>query len=473
MTPTTTTAPSPARLTRSLREPRTLRSALLSLGTAVVTILACTPLFSTLLLLWRGGAALSWRVFVDLPPTAFEDGGGFGNAIVGTLVMVGLAAGISAPMGILAAVFLAEFGPESRTASAVRFCAKTLTGLPSILAGVFAYAAVVLVTGTYSAPAGSVALAILMLPTVLLTAEEAMKRVPSRMQEAAVGLGCTRTQVVWRVVLPTALPGMLTGVILAVARAAGETAPLLFTALFSNYWLLQDGTPAIMGPTASLAVLIYNFNLYYGKFLAVRDSHIPIERGKITAFIGPSGCGKSTALRCLNRMNDLVRGFRFEGHVHFQGEDIYAPKVDPVIVRRYIGMVFQQPNPFAMSIFNNVAFGLQINRYKGNVAERVEQALHGAALWDEVKDKLKQSGLSLSRGQQQRLCIARAIATEPAVLLMDEPCSALDPIATRRIEELMQELKQRYTIAVVTHNLHQAIRSFRVSTCCCSRAVMP
>jgi|RhiMetdeSRZDD1v2_1073273.scaffolds.fasta_scaffold343159_2 phosphate transport system ATP-binding protein len=199
-------------------------------------------------------------------------------------------------------------------------------------------------------------------------------------------------------------------------------------------------------------------NLYYSKFLAVRDSHIPIEKGKITAFIGPSGCGKSTALRCLNRMNDLVRGFRFEGHVHFRGQDIYASNVDPVVVRRYIGMVFQQPNPFAMSVFHNVAFGLRLNRYQGNMAERVEQALHGAALWDEVKDKLKQSGLSLSGGQQQRLCIARAIATEPEVLLMDEPCSALDPIATRRIEELMHELKQQYTIAVVTHNLQQAMR---------------
>ncbi len=199
-------------------------------------------------------------------------------------------------------------------------------------------------------------------------------------------------------------------------------------------------------------------NLYYGKFLAVRDSHIPIEKGNITAFIGPSGCGKSTALRCLNRMNDLVRGFRFEGHVHFRDQDIYAPNVDPVVVRRHIGMVFQQPNPFAMSIFHNVAFGLSLNRYQGNVAARVELALHGAALWDEVKDKLKQSGLSLSGGQQQRLCIARAIATEPEVLLMDEPCSALDPIATRRIEELMRELKQKYTIAVVTHNLQQAMR---------------
>src|SRR5215470_19351032 len=199
-------------------------------------------------------------------------------------------------------------------------------------------------------------------------------------------------------------------------------------------------------------------NLYYGTFLAVRDSHIPIEQGHITAFIGPSGCGKSTALRCLNRMNDLVRGFRLEGRVLFLGRDIYAQKVDPVAVRRYVGMVFQQPNPFAMSIFNNVAFGLRLNRFQGSIAERVEKALRGAALWDEVKDKLKQSGLSLSGGQQQRLCIARAIATEPEVLLMDEPCSALDPIATRRIEELMQDLKQKYTIAIVTHNLQQAMR---------------
>jgi phosphate transport system ATP-binding protein len=198
--------------------------------------------------------------------------------------------------------------------------------------------------------------------------------------------------------------------------------------------------------------------LHYGRFKALRDVALKIKRGTITAFIGPSGCGKSTALRCLNRMNDLVRGFRFKGHVLFQGQDIYASKIDPVAVRRHIGMVFQQPNPFAMSIYRNVAFGLRLNRYRGSHADRVEQALRGAALWDEVKDKLHSSGLALSGGQQQRLCIARAIATEPAVLLMDEPCSALDPIATHRIEELMQDLKKRYTIAIVTHNLQQARR---------------
>jgi phosphate transport system ATP-binding protein len=198
--------------------------------------------------------------------------------------------------------------------------------------------------------------------------------------------------------------------------------------------------------------------LYYGTFRAVRDTRIPIKKNSITAFIGPSGCGKSTVLRCLNRMNDLVRGFRFEGHVKYRGLDIYAPVVDPVAVRRYIGMVFQQPNPFATTIFNNVAFGLRINNYKGSKTEKVEQALKRAALWDEVKDKLHTSALALSGGQQQRLCIARAVATDPEVLLMDEPCSALDPIATRKIEELMLELKQRYTIAIVTHNLQQAQR---------------
>jgi phosphate transport system ATP-binding protein len=198
--------------------------------------------------------------------------------------------------------------------------------------------------------------------------------------------------------------------------------------------------------------------IFYGDFLAVRDSVVPIEKKKITGFIGPSGCGKSTVLRSLNRMNDLISVFRFEGSVLYHGQDVYATKVDPVLVRRYIGMVFQQPNPFSMSVYDNVAFGLRLNRYKGDMDERVQKALERAALWKEVKDKLKNSGLSLSGGQQQRLCIARAIATEPDVLLMDEPCSALDPIATRQVEELMLELKERYTLALVTHNMQQATR---------------
>ncbi|HRF90065.1 MAG TPA: phosphate ABC transporter ATP-binding protein PstB [Desulfobacter postgatei] len=198
--------------------------------------------------------------------------------------------------------------------------------------------------------------------------------------------------------------------------------------------------------------------IYYGDFLAVRDTHVPIKRNQITGFIGPSGCGKSTVLKSINRMNDLIRGFRFVGDIRFHGVNIYAANIDPVSVRRNIGMVFQQPNPFSMSIFDNVAFGLRLNRYKGNMQEKVEKALRSAALWKEVKDKLKNNGLSLSGGQQQRLCIARAIATDPRVLLMDEPCSALDPIATRQIEELMVKLKEQFTVAIVTHNMQQAMR---------------
>ena len=220
----------------------------------------------------------------------------------------------------------------------------------------------------------------------------------------------------------------------------------------------SHGPASAAGASSDWIVNCQIKRLYYGNFLAVRDAHVPITPHQITAFIGPSGCGKSTVLRSLNRMNDFIPGFRLDGSVHFQGQDIYANDVDPVAVRRSIGMVFQQPNPFAMSIYANVAFGLKLNRFKGNYDERVEMALRGAALWDEVKDKLQSSGLSLSGGQQQRLCIARAIAVEPPLLLMDEPCSALDPIATRRVEDLMLELKERYTIAIVTHNLQQAQR---------------
>ncbi len=198
--------------------------------------------------------------------------------------------------------------------------------------------------------------------------------------------------------------------------------------------------------------------IFYGDFLAVRDSDVPIYKNQITGFIGPSGCGKSTVLKSINRMNDLVRIFHFKGHIHFEGQDLYGDKIDAVSVRRHIGMVFQQPNPFFMSIYENVAFGLRLNRYKGDYDARVEEALRGAALWKEVKDKLKNNGMSLSGGQQQRLCIARAIATKPPVLLMDEPCSALDPIATKQVEELMLDLKSEYTVVIVTHNMQQAQR---------------
>lgn len=247
-------------LEKSLRRPRTLFDLGMSGLVAFMTLLALVPLFSVvLMLLWRGGQNLSLGVLTQLPPAPLEEGGGFGNAIIGTLIMVAFAGLISIPLGVLTAVYLAQAKPENRFATAVRFGAKVLTGFPSILAGVFAYGTLVLLMGGYSAIAGAVALSILMLPTIILTSEEAVRMVPAKMKEAAIGMGATTTQVTWMVLLPTALPGILTGIMLAVARAAGETAPLLFTALFSNYWLGAGGKIDFMQPTASLAVLIYNF----------------------------------------------------------------------------------------------------------------------------------------------------------------------------------------------------------------------
>jgi phosphate transport system permease protein len=249
-----------SQLERSLRRPRTLFSVLMSGLVTAMTLLALIPLFSVVwMLVWRGGRELSMASFTQLPPAPLETGGGFGNAIVGTVIMVALGTLISVPVGILTAVYLNQVKTGSRLAQAVRFAAKILTGFPSILAGVFAYGAVVLLTGGYSAIAGGVAVSILMLPTILLTAEDAIRMVPAKIKEASVGMGATPTQTVWMVLLPTALPGILTGIMLALARGAGETAPLLFTALFSNYWLAQNGHLNLMQPTASLAVLIYNF----------------------------------------------------------------------------------------------------------------------------------------------------------------------------------------------------------------------
>ena len=203
---------------------------------------------------------------------------------------------------------------------------------------------------------------------------------------------------------------------------------------------------------------IKDLNVYYGAFKAVRDVSLDISQGAITALIGPSGCGKTTFLRCLNRMNDLIETARIEGEIMYHGVNLYDKKVDAVEVRRRIGMVFQKPNPFPKSIYDNISFGPKISGFKGDMDEIVEQSLQKAALWDEVKDRLKDSAMGLSGGQQQRLCIARCIAVQPDVILMDEPCSSLDPIATGRIEDLMQDIKKEYSIVIVTHNMQQAAR---------------
>jgi phosphate transport system ATP-binding protein len=214
-------------------------------------------------------------------------------------------------------------------------------------------------------------------------------------------------------------------------------------------------------PTVEPAAGVFDvadLDVYYGAFRAVRNVDLKVRQNEITAFIGPSGCGKSTVLRCFDRMNDLIDGCRVEGQLLYHGVDLYDSRIDPVEVRKRVGMVFQKPNPFPKSIYDNVAFGPRLAGKKGDLDETVERALRRAALWDEVKDRLRKSAMGLSGGQQQRLCIARAIAIDPEVVLMDEPCSALDPIATARIEDLMQEIKTDYTIIIVTHNMQQAAR---------------
>jgi phosphate transport system ATP-binding protein len=207
------------------------------------------------------------------------------------------------------------------------------------------------------------------------------------------------------------------------------------------------------------AIEVKDMSFYYGSFRAVKDVSMNIDRQRITAIIGPSGCGKSTVLRSFNRMNDFIPGTRVEGEILFHKQNIYDTRIDPVQIRRTIGMVFQKPNPFPKTIYENVAWGARVNGFRGNMDDLVEETLIKAALWDEVKDTLRKSALALSGGQQQRLCIARALAVEPEVILMDEPCSALDPIATLKIEDLMRDLSKNYTIIIVTHNMQQAARA--------------
>jgi phosphate transport system ATP-binding protein len=234
-------------------------------------------------------------------------------------------------------------------------------------------------------------------------------------------------------------------------RRAGEAAPI------TTEVAARQGTPERV-PAAETVFRLKDLHVFYRSFLALRGVTLDIGRNEITAFIGPSGCGKSTLIRCLNRMNDLIPGARVEGTIEYHGQDLYGSDVDPVEVRRRIGMVFQKPNPFPKSIYENIAWGARINGIRGDMDALVERCLRQAALWDEVKDKLKESGLALSGGQQQRLCIARTLAINPDVVLMDEPCSALDPISTLKIEDLMRELERQYTIVIVTHNMQQAAR---------------
>ena len=475
-------------------------------------------------LLWEGFAGLSLAVFTEMTPPPGA-AGGLLNPIVGSLMLTVLAVLIGTPIGILAGTYMAEYGRYDWLSSVVRFINDILLSAPSIVIGLFVYEIMVAPLGHFSGIAGAVALAVIVIPVVVRTTEDMLSLVPNQLREAAIALGLPRSLVIRRVCYRAARAGMLTGVLLAIARISGETAPLLFTALNNQFWSLDLNAPiakssgrhlsvrtfALQGlaetrldrsahhhpyraraqhrcpgshhvektvmnvtslttaPPAPAAIdtsnlsekiSIRSLNFYYGTSKALKEIKLSLYEGKVTAFIGPSGCGKSTLLRILNRMYDLYPNQRAEGEVLFDGEDILAPQQDLNLLRARVGMVFQKPTPFPMSIYENIAFGIRLYEKltKSELDGRVESSLRRAALWAEVKDKLSANGLSLSGGQQQRLCIARTVAVKPEVILFDEPCSALDPISTAKIEELIDELKDDYTIAIVTHNMQQAAR---------------
>ena len=504
----------------------------------LAVILALVPLILILgETIYQGLPVMSLSFLTNIPAPVGVSGGGVGPAILGTLTMVGIATLISVPLGVAAGIFFSEW-PESRLSTVSSFMNDVLAEFPSIVIGIFVYLIIVVTTKTFSAVAGALALSIIMLPIVARTTEESLKLVPRSLREASIALGVSRWRTVIRVVIGTGKLGLATGILLAIARAAGETAPLLLTALGTNFF-----ARGLFQPTAALPLLIYTYGISpyaqwhadawgaasfayclhahlesqrqayhretvrqresgglgelemqtqkmepedsevvkimtpngsesakletknivagFGKVQVLRGIGLSFNNQSITALMGPSGCGKTTFIRCLNRLHELTPGAYVKGEVTLDGTNIYDPTVNPDAIRRRIGMVFQKPNPFpTMSVYDNVAAGLKLNgvRDRRLLDEVVEKSLRMAFLWDEVKGELKKSGAALSGGQQQRLCIAQAIAVQPEIILMDEPCSALDPTATSKIEEAMGELKRDFTIVIVTHNLQQAAR---------------
>ena len=465
-----------------------------------------------------GLSGMAISLFTEMTPPPQAETGGLANAIFGSVVMVTLATLLGTPIGVLAGIYLAEYGRGSWLASTTRFINDILLSAPSIVIGLFIYSVVVARLGSFSGFAGILALALIVIPVVVRTTENMLALIPNALREAAYALGTPKWRVIMTVTFKAARAGVITGVLLAFARIAGETAPLLFTALSNQFWTsnlgaadgepagddlqvrheplrelaeagLGRGVPHHVGractqhprphllPQQSLRspmdakvevpvgervkLSVRNLNFYYGGFQALKNITLDIPERKVTAFIGPSGCGKSTLLRTFNRMFELYPEQRAEGEIIMDGSNLLTSKEDVSLIRAKIGMVFQKPTPFPMSIYDNVAFGVKLFESLPRVEmdERVEWALKKAALWTEVKDKLGQSGAGLSGGQQQRLCIARGIAIKPEVLLLDEPCSALDPISTGKIEELIHELKTDYTVVIVTHNMQQAARS--------------
>ncbi len=473
----------------------------------------CSGLTAALLLfllgyvLYKGIPNISWE-FLSTKPSHLTERIGILPDILNTVYIVLATLVIVLPLGVGAAIYLTEYAQNKRVVAAIEYAAETLSGIPSIIYGLVG---MLLFSNNFGTCllAGALTLVIMNLPTVMRTTQESLKTVPQSYREGAFGLGAGKWRVIRTVVLPGCIDGVVTGCILSVGRILGESAALLFTAGFAH--ALNGLFTGLVSPGATLTVALYvyakeegefgaafaiaailmlltlvikplrtltgkffarrrnrmstiitaeDLHLWYGDTHALKGIDMAIPEKNITALIGPSGCGKSTFLKTLNRMNDLIPSVRITGQVLYNGRSIFDKDVDVCALRRDIGMVFQKPNPFPMSIYDNIAYGPRTHgaASKKELDEIVEQALRDAAIWDEVKDRLKKSALGLSGGQQQRLCIARALAVRPQVLLMDEPTSALDPISTSRIEELALQLKERYTIVMVTHNMQQAVR---------------
>jgi phosphate transport system ATP-binding protein len=452
-------------------------------------------------LLWKGGTALGPTLFTQMTPPP-GGSGGLANAIYGSVLMAGAGTLIGTPVGILAGTYLAEYGQRGWLTPATRFINDVLLSAPSIVVGLFVYAIYVSQVRHFSGWAGAFALAIIVVPVVVRTTDDMLKLVPEQPARGGGGARLPHVEDDHADLVPrgarrhhhrhparggahlgrdraAALHGVEQPVLVvgheqAAGQPAGGDLPV-------RHEPLRRLAPPRLGrrrphhpararhqhrgardlPEMNANKLqVEDLDFFYGRFHALRNVNLEIPEKRVTAFIGPSGCGKSTLLRCFNRMYELYPEQRAEGRILMGGENILEWKGDVSLLRARVGMVFQKPTPFPMSIYDNIAFGVRLfeDLPRARMDERVEWALTKAALWKEVKDKLGQSGNSLSGGQQQRLCIARGIAVKPEVLLLDEPCSALDPISTAKVEELITELKHDYTVVIVTHNMQQAAR---------------
>ena len=491
---------------------------------AAVTALGVFALGWILLLLaWEGLTALSPRIFTEVTPGPGSEGGGLANAIVGSIILTFLGIAAATPIGVLAGTYLAEYGKSSQLANAIRFINDILLSAPSILIGLFVYTLIVWPFGGYSGWAGAVALAIIATPVIVRTTEDMLRLVPNTLREAGAALGAPPAQVTMQDQLARRQGGhrdrhsprhgahrrrdraasvhraeqQLLVQCLAPRRRlepAGHDLPVRALALhelaaarlggrapdhgghsgavhrcapagekgdaMTSLAAMAEPSAAKADLSARVRIACRNLDFFYGEFQALKNINLDFFDRQVTALIGPSGCGKSTLLRCFNRIYSLYPEQRATGEIVLDGRNVLSNSIDVNELRSRIGMVFQKPTPFPMSIYDNVAFGLRLYEKlsRAEVEERVEGALRKAALWDEVKDKLRQSGMGLSGGQQQRLCIARAIAQRPEVVLFDEPTSALDPISTGKIEELIEQLRSEFTIVIVTHNMQQAAR---------------